>query len=333
MSMKINPLIDRDYKVIFIKEEVSKVVKLLKEVKYLVPIDEKLLPVGIVSIDDTHKLVHGKIIDIDIAKPQVSPEDTLIFVMELMQKNDLHYLPVFDMDKFIGIISLMTIANKMAEQIKESEISYQKMIHDVRNPISNIKGLTSLLSHTTVEAENMEILYLINVSCQQAIEILDDLLYIEKDEIVLKYVELNDFYRQCSFEQRGLALLKNVEIIEDFSSERVLKQIDERKLKRAVQNIISNAIKFSYPFSKIKISTKLEGENLILKITDEGVGIALHWQPYIFNKFTTAQRDGTNGETSTGLGLYFTKLCIEAHNGKIDFKSIEGRGTKFYITI
>lgn len=333
MSMKIIELIDRDYKTIDVKEDVLKVSELLKEIKYLVPVDENLNPLGIVTVDDISKLSYGKIIDIDITKPRVSQDDTLIPVMEMMQKNDLYYLPVFDQDKFIGAISLIKIASKMAEQITKTKMHYHRVIHDVRNPISNIKGLTNFLDHTKTEKEHQEILYLFNILCQQAIETLDDLLYIEQDELVLKYVELNSFYRQCGFEQRGLALLKNIEIIENFSSDRIIKKIDESKLKRAIQNIISNAIKFSHPFSKVKISTKIDGENLILKITDAGVGIPPGAQPYIFSKFSPAQRPGTNGEISTGLGLYFSKQCIEAHNGKIDFKSIEGKGTKFYITI
>lgn len=333
MKIKISSLIDRNYRSIGIEEELSVVSKLLKELKYLVPVDKNLQPMGIVTIDDIHECSYGKIIDIDIGKPRVSPTDTLIAVMELMQKNDLHYLPVFDRDEFIGVVSLIKIAGEMAEQLKENNTHYHKVIHDVRNPISNIKGLTSLLSYAKTEDDYRETLYLLDVSYQQAINILDDLLYIEQDEMVLKYIELNDFYRQCSFEQRGLALLKNIEIIENFSSDRIIKKIDERKLKRAVQNVISNAIKFSYPFSKIKLSTKFDGKDLIFKITDAGVGIAPNAQAHIFSKFSPAQRPGTNGETSTGLGLYFTKQCIEAHNGKIYFKSVEGKGTKFYITI
>lgn len=333
MSVKISSLIDRNCRSVDINEELSIVTKLLKEIKYLVPVDENLKPVGIVTIDDIHECSHGKIIDIDLHKPKVSPDDSVIAVMELMQKNNLHYLPVFDRDKFIGVVSLIAIANELAEKLKGNNMHYLKVIHDVRNPIANIKGLATLLSYAKTEKEYEEISHFFDVSYQQAIDILDDLLYIEQDEMVLKDVELNNFYRQCSFEQRGLALLKNIEIVENFSSEQITKKIDERKLKRAVQNIISNAIKFSYPFGKIKISTKSDGNDLIFKITDAGVGIAPNFQPHIFSKFSPAQRPGTNGEPSTGLGLYFTKRCIEAHNGKIDFKSVEGKGTKFYITI
>ncbi|WP_460693011.1 sensor histidine kinase [Mucilaginibacter puniceus] len=115
--------------------------------------------------------------------------------------------------------------------------------------------------------------------------------------------------------------------------EEVIKEIDRNQVKRAVQNVISNAIKFSYPHTTIKVSSKLKGEKLVLKIVDAGIGIPLPLQSEVFKKFTSAQREGTNGETSTGLGLCFTKQCLEHHNGSIWFKSIEGTGTKFYISL
>lgn len=105
------------------------------------------------------------------------------------------------------------------------------------------------------------------------------------------------------------------------------------QLKRAIQNVISNAIKFSYPNSTIKMSSKIEGGQIILKVLDAGIGIPEKYQNDIFEKFTAAGRVGTNGEPSTGLGLCFSKQCIEQHGGQIYFKSAEGKGTKFYIRL
>jgi len=122
-------------------------------------------------------------------------------------------------------------------------------------------------------------------------------------------------------------------MVTDFSKQKFTKEIDRGQIKRAVQNVISNAIKFSYPNSTIKISTKSEGERLILKVVDSGIGIPEAYHDEIFTKFTPAGRIGTNGEPSTGLGLCFTKQCLEQHDGTIYFKSIEGKGSKFYISL
>ena len=94
-----------------------------------------------------------------------------------------------------------------------------------------------------------------------------------------------------------------------------------------------NAVKFSYPHSKITVTTKIDDDRLVLKIMDEGMGIPIEDQPEIFKKFTRVGRPGTNGEPSTGLGLCFTKQCIQQYGGSITFVSAEGKGTKFYISL
>ena len=107
--------------------------------------------------------------------------------------------------------------------------------------------------------------------------------------------------------------------------------IDRLHLKRTIHNLASNAIKFSHPNSKVHVSSDITGKTFTLKIQDQGIGIPKIKQPYIFDKFTNACRPGTHGEVSTGLGLYFAKICIERLKGKIWFTSAEGQGTIFFI--
>lgn len=113
--MKINILIDREYRSIDLLEEVFEVSEWLKEIRYLVAIDENLSAVGIVTIDDVHRHPYGSIIDCELSKPVVRPDDTLFYTLELMLRNDLHYLPVFENDIFIGVISITKIAKRLAE--------------------------------------------------------------------------------------------------------------------------------------------------------------------------------------------------------------------------
>lgn len=118
-----------------------------------------------------------------------------------------------------------------------------------------------------------------------------------------------------------------------FDKKKVTKSIDRNQIKRAVQNVISNAIKFSYTGSVVKISSMTGGDKLTLKVADKGIGIPKNMQSRIFEKFTPAQRVGTSGEPSTGLGLCFTKQSLEQHDGRISFTSKEGKGTTFLITL
>jgi signal transduction histidine kinase len=167
-------------------------------------------------------------------------------------------------------------------------------------------------------------------------DILEDLLFVELDEnkpLNLEQTELNSFLRDCIDAQNGICQLKNIYINSNISEDTFIRSIDRLQFKRAIHNVMSNAIKFSSPGSIVKVSSKIENKRIVIKIVDSGIGIPERMQHEIFNKFTSAQRSGTSGEASTGLGLSFTKHCIERHHGTITFKSVEGKGTKFYITI
>lgn len=335
--MKINDLISRSYQTTSVLEDTRDVLQFLQECEYLAVIDEESQILGIVTLKDLNAQPESRnLIDCDINKPIVTYEHTIKEVFHLMRESGSDYLPVYDQQNFVGVIDIITITSCFATVLEESKREYQKVIHDLRNPISNIYGLIGLFNNAENNNENIDVLKLCDISCKHALNILDDLLYVEIEEskpLSKVITELNGFYKQCLDEQTGLCVQKNIKIIVDFCGTKYHKEIDPVTVKRAVQNVIANAIKFSYPDSSIKIKTKMEGGKMILKIVDAGIGIPDHYHDQIFEKFTVAGRSGTKGEPSTGLGLCFTKQCLEQHGGEIYFKSTEGKGSKFYIRL
>ncbi|HEY8661256.1 MAG TPA: HAMP domain-containing sensor histidine kinase [Hanamia sp.] len=335
--MKINNLVDRNFYTASALENISHISKLLNDHEYVAIIDEDLTTTGIITIKDLHSNADSSaIIDFDFLKPKVHPDQTIFEVFNVMKEGGTDFLPVYENDYFIGVIALMTLMERLTKAGNETKQHYQKAIHDLRNPIGNLQGLANILNESITDKENHDLIKLCNLSCKHAMDILDDLLFVEVDEnkpLSKVPTEMNGFYRQCINEQLGLSLLKQIDIITELSEEKIIKDIDRNQVKRAVQNVISNAIKFSYPNSIVKISSKIDRDQIILKILDTGVGIPERYQAEVFKKFTPAQRAGTNGEPSTGLGLCFTKQCLEQHNGNIFFKSTEGKGTKFYISL
>lgn len=335
--MKINALIDRNFSTTSILEHFRDVSDYLIEVNYLAVMDEEMQTTGIVTLKDLHTHPESRnLIDCDITKPQLSPEHTIFEVFNIMQDTGYDFLPVYGNNIFIGVISLMSITGRFAEALTEIQKNTQRAAHDLRNPISNLKNLVQLLNTSIIDEENLDLIKLCSLSCKHAIDILDDMVFLEIDDnrpLVKELTEMNTYYAQCVSEQSGLSLLKDIKLETDFCKEIVTKYIDRIQIKRAVQNVISNAIKFSYPSSVIKISTKTVGDNIILKIVDAGIGIPEKDQPEIFKRFTSAGRPGTSGEPSSGLGLCFSKQCIEQLGGSIYFKSTENKGTKFYISL
>lgn len=290
---------------------------------------------GIITLKDYFINRTAEILNSMIAKPHIRSDHTIFEVRELMRSSESDYLPVYDNNNFIGVVSVGNITDRLIHISKQTRLNYQKVIHDLRNPIANIQGIIDILSEVINDNDSRHMLELSAQSTKHAMDILDDLLFVELDEnrpLVMQPTEMNSFFLECINEQNGIAFQKNIEIRTSLEDKSITKYVDRKQLKRAIQNIMSNAIKFSFPGSVIKVSSKINDDKITMKIVDSGIGIPENLQDEIFKKFSNAQRAGTNGEASTGLGLCFTKQCVERHNGMIEFKSEVGKGTKFYIT-
>lgn len=335
MLMKIEALIDRDYITTSILEDTRDVWNYLLDCDYLAVMDEDFIIQGIVTIKDLINQPSARnLLDCNFKKPKVFSLSDIFDVFKLMTEGNYEYLPVYEKDDFRGIITMFKLAEALAAMLNDNKQDYQAAIHDLRNPLGNLYSLVKIIHEQSVE--NIELIALCKASCEHALRILDELVYLESGDNkspIKEDTDLNAFYRNCIEGQKGLSTQKNIFIETTFDKNPFLRKIDRLQIKRSVENLLSNAIKFSYPNSTIKISTKRTRDSLTLKISDMGVGIPSAIQPDIFERFTIARREGTSGETSVGLGLYFTKHCIEEHGGKIYFKSIEGKGTKFYVVL
>jgi signal transduction histidine kinase len=109
--------------------------------------------------------------------------------------------------------------------------------------------------------------------------------------------------------------------------------ISREKIWRVISNLISNAIKFSPYGASILVKVEREEKQIIVSVKDNGIGIPEKLQDQVFNMFTTAQRPGTAGEKSFGLGLSICKQIMEKSHGKIWFNSDGEHGTTFYISL
>lgn len=334
--MEIRSLIDCSCLYVDTLEQVSEVALLLEQVGYVVAIDQARQVLGIVTRNDIQRCSSGILADCMFKKPELGCDQTVEEVLQIMRETGCFYLPVFDRGQFIGVVSLLDIAAAMEGRIRDAHGHYQRVIHDLRNPIANIRGLIAGLGTGKPDSEDRQLHQMLVASLVQASDILDDLLDAEGEQAehpALREVEMNAFYQQCVSEQKGIARLKSISFIEDYLPVKVTREINGPTLKRAIHNIVSNAVKFSHPFGTIEIGTRQQGAKLVLEVRDSGVGIDDRFQPFIFDKFSRARRCGTIGEPSTGLGLYFSRQCIENHNGEISFKSSLGEGTRFYVTL
>lgn len=128
-----------------------------------------------------------------------------------------------------------------------------------------------------------------------------------------------------SFKHRNF-VLKN-------SAPAIIINADEVKLLQIVVNLTSNSIKFTPHQNEIKIEVREMQNDVIIMVSDQGIGIPENLKPYIFDRHGSAGRTGLNGEKSKGLGLAICRNLTALMNGDIWFESEEGKGSAFYLRL
>jgi two-component system sensor histidine kinase VicK len=115
--------------------------------------------------------------------------------------------------------------------------------------------------------------------------------------------------------------------------EKIYIELDEDKFMQVINNLISNALKFTPSGGEININIYKKAESVLISIADTGIGIPEAFHECLFDKFTIARRNGLRGEVTTGLGMSLIKTIVEWHGGKIWFNSKENVGTEFFVEL
>jgi len=228
-----------------------------------------------------------------------------------------------------------------ANDIKNSVLSV--VAHDLRSPLSSIKMANELIKYNLADpknddGENLAYSKMIDGYADRGLALITDLMdaaELSKETVTLskEKIEIVSFISELVLSENVSAKTKNIEIqLEKPDFEQVL-SINTSKIARVLNNVISNAIKFTAKGGKIYVKITSTKKNLVISVRDTGIGIPDKFKDIIFEKFTTAGRRGTNGEKSLGLGMSISKKIIELHNGKIWFDSTENVGTTFYIEL
>jgi signal transduction histidine kinase len=226
--------------------------------------------------------------------------------------------------------------------LEERNTDFNKLLnilgHDLKNPMTAISNIAELLLLNKEHAkDDVEMFELISSSSRNLIMTINDLLDVGNKGHLLndKSLEIIDLEELVT---NSVALMEysareKSQTIHLSTTEKAYVKVNRIKIWRVINNLIVNAIKFSNHHSDIYVSMKITGDEIQVIVADEGVGIPPDLQEKLFDLFTKAKRRGTAGELSFGLGLHTSKQIIEAHNGRIWFKSDENKGSVFYISL
>ena len=233
-------------------------------------------------------------------------------------------------------------ANTKLQQLNFEMNKYLGMAaHDLRNPIGNAFAYTDLLisDYENIQKEDqISFLKIINKQCSYALTLIETFLDASKIEAGILDLNLNKhnfitIIRESIEQNRMFAEKKSQQIILEHDDDLMLVTCDREKMLQVVNNLISNAIKYSEPGKTILIKAKEHGDCLETRVIDQGPGIKKEEIGQIFNAYKTASTKSTAGEKSTGLGLSIVKKIIESHKGSLDVKSSINVGSEFSFSI
>ncbi len=234
-------------------------------------------------------------------------------------------------------------AKELAEQgkrIKENFLS--NMSHEIRTPINGIIGIANLLTKTTLTAEQLEMVNLLEISSQSLLGVINDILdlsKIESGKFKITRAE-TDIIKQCqaiinllTIRAREKDLDLRMELDEDVPQYILA---DSLRLNQILMNLIGNAIKFTEKGSvtlKLKvIDRKGNNRKICFSVVDTGIGIAKENITKIFDAFEQADDQTTIKFGGTGLGLAIVKNLSELKGGNLQVQSEEGKGSTFSFT-
>lgn len=213
--------------------------------------------------------------------------------------------------------------------------------HDLRSPLALVSSYFSLVTDSikkdTINAQD-KIFSTINNTLDFMLNMVTDVLdytKVESSSLDLKYEEF-DFtaFMDNSIELNNiLSNHKNIQINGKYSDEILMIKADRNKLKQVMDNLLSNATKYSEPNSKVDVFISKLEDVIQVKVVDEGPGIPEEELSRLFKPFSTTSVKPTAGEKSTGLGLVSVKKIIETHGGEIWVESEYGIGSQFYFTV
>ncbi|TWJ01438.1 signal transduction histidine kinase [Mucilaginibacter frigoritolerans] len=226
------------------------------------------------------------------------------------------------------------------EALEVMNKNYARLIkvvaHDLRNPISAINSISDMLEpDEKLPADMKELMGLIRISSKNSIDLINDLLQTDFDQeqhFKMEVLNIDELLGECLSLLNFRAKDKNQQLI--LNAKAGVNIIGDReKLWRVINNLVVNAMKFSPEEGEIYVESTLSGNNVIIAVKDTGMGIPADIQSKVFDPFTTAKRNGTNGEQPFGLGLFISKQIVDAHKGKIWLESETEKGSVFYVEL
>lgn len=285
-------------------------------------------------------LILGGIGGVLLSNRMLMPIRRLIFTLQSIDKgDDKARVPVSGNNDELEELSLQF--NKMLDRINTSNQAMRETLdtvaHELRTPLTGIRGLAEMnLQKKNISNEDAR---QVLEDCIEGIDeilsefkMMTDITEMESGLLNLKKEE-NDLQTICSdiidlyeivADQKDIRISLN-------STENLFVNVDRKKIRQALANLIDNAIKYSPENTEIQVSYYKHNQQAVIRIQDQGIGIDKEELPHIWKRLYRGEN--SRREKGIGLGLSLVKSIIEAHNGSITVEAAENGGSIFIIRL
>ena len=212
------------------------------------------------------------------------------------------------------------------------------MSHELRTPLASIQLAADMLlryGDRTTEAEKRESLEAIQTQVRNLSELVSDVMTISKTDFMgetlnAETLDLETYLRDI-LEELSLNQQRTHRLVFSGLNRRIEARVDRKLLRRALVNLLNNAIKYSPEGGEVRLTLALAGSEAVIRVSDQGIGIPPEDLPRLFEPFHRAAN--VEGLPGTGLGLVIAKQAVEMHGGTISVESALGRGTTFTVRL
>lgn len=240
------------------------------------------------------------------------------------------------------VTGLIAVIHDNTEQEKidmERREFVSNVSHELRTPLTTMRSYLDALAEGAWQNEDIapKFLHVTQTETERMIRLVNDLLKLsrmdsEEYELNQEFVDFNKFF-SAIIERFEFSKSQNVQFQRQFTDESLFVEIDPDKMTQVIDNIISNALKYSPDGGTVCFGIEKAEDNIIVSIADEGMGIPQDMVKRIFDRFYRADRARSRAMGGTGLGLAIAKEMIQAHGGTIWAESEEGKGTTIFFTL
>lgn len=225
----------------------------------------------------------------------------------------------------------------LQDQAKEEYMA--TVLHQLKTPLTGINWALKMIINGemgSINDEQRKYLSETFESNQRAMSIIKDILDMNKIESVADKRIDTDIRRLVATAMervKGNADAKHINLTVDGLHKNAALSVDESKILIVLENLLDNAIKYTPQGGDVSVNVEVESDDVVVNISDNGIGIPKDQQAHIFTKFFRATNAVKNEPQGSGIGLAVSKQIVEEHGGKMWFESDEGKGTTFHLAL